>query len=62
MDVTTDIVSIIDGVATSNVIDTTVKDGEMPFPSTAPAVRVTQLADTMEKIQENSCDEAEKKE
>ena len=61
VDVITANVSITDGVATSNVIDTTVKDGEMPFPSTAPVCE-TQLADTIEKIQENSRDEAEKKE
>ena len=36
VDVTTDNVSEADCVATSNVIDTTVKDGEIPFPSTAP--------------------------
>ena len=53
VDVTTANVSITDGVATSNVIDTTVKDGEMPFPSTAPVCE-TKLADTIEKIQENS--------
>ena len=29
-------VSLTDGVATSNIIDTTVKDGEMPDPLTAP--------------------------
>ena len=51
---------ITDGVATSNDIDTTVKDGEMPFPSTAPVCE-TKLADTIEKIQENSRNEAEKK-
>ena len=61
VDVTTANVSITDGVATSNVIDTTVKDGEMPFTSTAP-VGETKLADTIEKMQENSRDEAEKKE
>ena len=33
--------------------------GEMPFPSTAPVCE-TKLADTIEKIQENSRDEAEK--
>ena len=59
VDVTTANVSITDDVATSNVIDTTVKDGEMPFPSTSPVCE-TKLADTIEKIQENSCDEAEK--
>ena len=36
VDVITANVSITDGVTTSNVIDTTVKDWEMPFPSTAP--------------------------
>ena len=46
-------------VATPNVIDTTVKDGEMPFPSTAPLCE-TKLADTIDKMQENSRDEAEK--
>ena len=63
VDVTTANVSITDGhgVATSNVIDITVKDGEMPFPSTA-SVCETKLADTIEKIQENPRDEAEKKE
>ena len=61
VDVTSANVSITDDVATSNVIDTTVKDGEMPFPSTAPVCE-TKLADTIEKIQENSRDEAEKKE
>ena len=48
-DVTTANVSITDDVATSNVIDTTVKCGEMPFPSTAPVCE-TKLADTIEKI------------
>ena len=33
----------------------------MPFPSTAPVCE-TKLADTIEKIQEKSRDEAEKKE
>ena len=46
-------ISITDGVATSNIIDTTVKDGEMPVPSTAPVCE-TKLADTIEKIQEHS--------
>ena len=61
MDVTTANVSITDGVATSNVINTTVKDGEMPLPSTAPVCE-TKLADTIEEIQVNARDEAEKKE
>ena len=50
-----------DDLATSDVIDTTVKDGEMPFPSTAPVCE-TKLADTIEKIQESSHDEGKKKE
>ena len=61
LDVTTANVSITNGVATSNVINTTVKDGEMPFPSTA-SVCETKLADTIEKIQENPRVEADQKE
>ena len=68
VNVTTANVSITDGVATSNGIDTTVRDGEMPPPppppppSSAAPLCETKLADTIEKIQENSRDEAEKKE
>ena len=42
--------SITDGVATSNIIGTTVEDEETPDQSTAPVSR-TKLAGTIEKIQ-----------
>ena len=45
-------ISITD-VATTNTIDTNVKDGEMPVSSTTPVCE-TKLADTIEKIQKNS--------
>ena len=50
VDVTPANISITDGVATSNIIYTIVKVGEMPVPSTA-LVCETKLADTIEKKQ-----------